>query len=136
MASLYKHQKIIAHITLSRGEGYSLPLLEASMSGKPIIAPNYSGHLDFLKSGLFIALPGQLNEIPKQAVSEYYPEKSKWFDVDENRTKDVLRDFYLYHSDYISNAQKLATINQKKFGLENTIKAMHSYYDSILTYVK
>ena len=42
------HPKIKAHISFTKGEGFGRPLLEASVSGKPVIASNWSGHIDFL----------------------------------------------------------------------------------------
>ena len=50
MNSLYNHPKIKAHVSLTKGEGFGRPLLEASISGKPIIASGWSGHIDFLNS--------------------------------------------------------------------------------------
>ena len=46
--SLYNHSKVKAMISLTKGEGYGRPLLEFSLTGKPIIASGWSGHLDFL----------------------------------------------------------------------------------------
>jgi glycosyltransferase involved in cell wall biosynthesis len=131
MSALMTHKKIIAHISLTRGEGYGLPLLEASMSGKPVIAPNYSGHLDFL-ADKFIKLPGQLNEIPTGAISEYYPSRSQWFDVNEEAVCETLKQFHLDKQSYLKNAEDLAKINIKKFSYDTTIKNMHKYYDAIL----
>lgn len=36
-----------AYISISRAEGFDLPLLEAMACGKPVIATNYSGHTEF-----------------------------------------------------------------------------------------
>jgi glycosyltransferase involved in cell wall biosynthesis len=38
---LYNHPKIKAHISFTKGEGYGRPLLEASISAKPVIASGY-----------------------------------------------------------------------------------------------
>ena len=48
MNHLYNHSKVRAHISFTKGEGYGRPLAEASMSGKLVMAPKWSGHLDFL----------------------------------------------------------------------------------------
>jgi len=48
MHSLYNHPKIKAMLSLTHGEGFGLPLFEAAYSGMPVIAPEWSGHLDFL----------------------------------------------------------------------------------------
>ena len=36
MNSLYNHPKIKAHVSFTKGEGFGRPLLEASLSGKPV----------------------------------------------------------------------------------------------------
>lgn len=46
MARLYKTADCV--VLPTRGEGFCLPALEASVLGIPVIATNYSGHLDFL----------------------------------------------------------------------------------------
>ncbi len=46
--SLYKEQSVRAYITTTHGEGYGLPIFEAAYSGLPVIATDWSGHLDFL----------------------------------------------------------------------------------------
>ena len=48
MNSFYNHSKIKAMISFAKGEGFGRPLLEFSTTGKPIIAPYYSGQTDFL----------------------------------------------------------------------------------------
>ncbi len=48
MNSLYSHPKIIALISGTHGEGYGLPLFEASYNALPVLAPAWSGHMDFL----------------------------------------------------------------------------------------
>jgi glycosyltransferase involved in cell wall biosynthesis len=51
---LYNHPKVKAHVSFTKGEGYGRPLLEASISQKPVIAPNWSGHIDFLDKEMSI----------------------------------------------------------------------------------
>ena len=48
MAGLYTHPKIKAMVTLTHGEGFGLPLFEAAYNELPVIAPDWSGHCDFL----------------------------------------------------------------------------------------
>ena len=48
MNSLYSHKKITALISTTHGEGYGLPLFEAAYNELPVLAPGWSGHLDFL----------------------------------------------------------------------------------------
>ena len=46
--SLYRNPQIKAFVSLSHGEGFGLPHFEAAYSGLPVIAPEWSGYLDFL----------------------------------------------------------------------------------------
>ena len=48
ITALYQHPKIKCLVSLTHGEGYGLPLFEAAYNGLPIIAPGWSGHVDFL----------------------------------------------------------------------------------------
>jgi glycosyltransferase involved in cell wall biosynthesis len=38
-------------VTATHGEGFGIPLLEAMALGKPVIAPYFSGYLDFIRDG-------------------------------------------------------------------------------------
>ena len=49
MNELYNHSKVKAMVNLTKGEGFGRPLLEFSLTKKPIIATAWSGHIDFLK---------------------------------------------------------------------------------------
>jgi len=45
---LYNHEKIKAIVSMTKGEGFGLPLFEAACSGMPVIAPYFSGQKDFM----------------------------------------------------------------------------------------
>ena len=48
LTALYRHPKVKSLISLTHGEGFGLTLFEAAYNGLPIIAPDWSGHKDFL----------------------------------------------------------------------------------------
>ena len=58
MNELYNHPKVKVHISFTKGEGFGRPLLEASLSEKPVMVSNWSGQLDFLNKNNAILLPG------------------------------------------------------------------------------
>ena len=70
MNELYNHPKVKAHVNLTHGEGFGRPLLEASISQKPVIAPNWSGHVDFLNKDQAILLNGDLTSVEKGSVPD------------------------------------------------------------------
>ena len=94
IASLYRHPKIKALVALTRGEGFGLPLLEAAASGLPVIATNWSGHLDFLSLGKFIPVDYSLEDIhPTRVDNEIFVEGSKWAQPVEADVKRKLKKF-------------------------------------------
>jgi len=54
MNSLYNHTKVKAMVSFTKAEGFGRPLLEFSTTGKPIIAPHYSGKQISLRKILFV----------------------------------------------------------------------------------
>jgi glycosyltransferase involved in cell wall biosynthesis len=57
--------------TTTHGEGFGLPLFEFAQVGKPIIAPEWSGHLDFLikdKTSCFLPVNYDIQQVQKEAV--------------------------------------------------------------------
>ena len=59
MTSLYRNSKIKALINLAHGEGFGLPMFEAVQNELPVIAPDWSGHLDFLYAPTTIKQKGK-----------------------------------------------------------------------------
>lgn len=92
--SLYRHKDIKALISLTRGEGYGLPLLEASAAGLPIIATNWSGHLEFLNKIKFIGIDYNLENIHQSRIdNQIFVQGSKWANVLEDDFKRKIKKF-------------------------------------------
>ena len=119
MNQLYNHPKVKAHITLTHGEGFGRPLLEATISQKPVIAPNWSGHVDFLTKNLAVLLDGELQNVEKGAVpDDMLTEGAQWFTVNYQQTSAVMKDVYKKYRKYTLNAKKLGVVNKSKFSLD------------------
>jgi len=94
MSSLYRHPQIKAFISLTRGEGYGLPILEAAVSGLPIIATNWSGHLDFMAKGKFISVDYNLSNVHSSRIdNEIFVQNSKWANPIEDDFKKKIAKF-------------------------------------------
>ena len=116
---LYNHPKVKAHVTFTKGEGYGRPLLEASVSQKPVIAPAYSGHLDFLDKEMSVLLPGQLTQIhPSAVVQNMLIPESSWFTVDYKKAADVLEDIFKNSKKYSEGAKRQSYRSRTEFSLE------------------
>ena len=125
MNYLYNHPKIKALVSLTHGEGFGRPLLEATMTGLPVIASNWSGHLDFLDKEKSILLGGQLQDVPESQVWEdILIKESKWFVIDENQTYKIFNFAFENKYEVKNNAKSLMYKNREKFTLNNMAKVL------------
>jgi glycosyltransferase involved in cell wall biosynthesis len=130
MNELYNHPKVKTHISLTHGEGFGRPLLEATISGKPVIAPNWSGHLDFLPKNLAILLGGSLQDVEVGSIPDNMRiEGSQWFTVNYQETSVVMKELYKNYRKYSLNAKKLAIGNRTKFSLDAMTKKLGKILD-------
>ena len=128
MNAMYHHPKVKAMVSFTHGEGFGRPLLEFSLTGKPVIASGWSGHLDFLKSGA-VLLDGELKDIHESAQDQFILEGTKWFYVNYTGAIKTLTDIYKGYDKYKPASQQLGKQNQQNFGLEKMTKL----FDTILT---
>ena len=114
MNQLYNHPKVKAHVSFTHGEGFGRPLLEAAQSGKPIIASNWSGHLDILHGSYCSLIPGSLVKVPDEAYPKDYIFKgeSQWFQVNYQVASQILKDIYNNYKKYKVKAQHLKVYTQ------------------------
>ncbi len=121
MSELYRHPKIKAFITLTHGEGFGIPVLEAAASGLPILATNWSGHLDILKDGKFISFEHDLREIPESVVWDPILIKgSRWAEVREEDVKRKMDKIVKAPSKPREWAQELVSKVVDKFDIDKT----------------
>lgn len=124
LAALYKHPKIKAFVSLTHGEGFGLPLLEAAACGLPVVATNWSGHLDFLtKDGkaLFVPVDYKLAQIPKSCVwPGVLEEGTSWAYPNEADAKTKMFKVYKSYETPKKWADELATHVAENFSLQAT----------------
>jgi glycosyltransferase involved in cell wall biosynthesis len=118
MNRLYNHPKMKVHVSFTHGEGFGRPLLEATLSGKPLLVSNWSGHKDFLPENLSNLLPGELGRIPPSACNEWLIKEASWFNVNYSVAAQKLEDMYNNYIKYIPNAEKLRQENSEKYTLD------------------
>ncbi len=143
MAGLYNHSKIKALVSTTHGEGFGLPIFEAACYGLPVIATNWSGHLDFLnmpqkqKNGkikqksMFSKISYSLEEVPPEAVwNGVIVEGSKWANPEQGSIKMNLEEVYKDHGRFKKRAKQLQKWVNEEFDKEKQYK---EYVDSILS---
>jgi glycosyltransferase involved in cell wall biosynthesis len=136
MNLLYNHPKIKAMLNFTKGEGFGRPLLEFSVTGKPIIVSNWGGHLDFLKTGA-VLLPGELKNVHESAADQFLLKEAKWFNVNISKALQIIKDVFKNYLQYLPGAKQLSEENKSKFSIEkmttliDEVFTRHSVYTKI-----
>jgi len=124
---LYNHPKVKAHVSFTRGEGFGRPLLEATISQKPLIVSNWSGHLDFLNTEWIVPLSGMVDQIHHSAVVQdmLIPE-GRWFTADYKMAAKKLRDVFENYKNYLDGAKRQSYRSRTEFSLEKMGEKLES----------
>jgi glycosyltransferase involved in cell wall biosynthesis len=127
MNGLYEHPKVKAMLNFTKGEGFGRPLLEFSLTGKPILVSGWSGHIDFLKQGA-VLLEGELKPVHESAADQFLLKESQWFNVNISKALAAMKDVYKNYDKYKTESSKLGKHNLAKFSLTK----MTEGFDTIL----
>mgnify|MGYP005811828877 FL=1 len=132
ITALYQHSKIKSLVSLTHGEGFGLPIFEAAYNELPVVAPDWSGHVDFLyvpiknkKTGKtknkahFAKVEYTLQPIQEEAHWDGVLQKdSLWCYANEISYKKRLREVYKDYNRFKSQAKKLNKWIRKNFTKE------------------
>lgn len=156
IASLYRHPQIKALVSLTRGEGFGLPILEAAASGLPVIATKWSGHLDFMGRGKFLGIDYDLKEIPKTRIdkrqcpickgaghlgsnicnicggtgfTQIFMDGAKWAESKETSAKKVMKKYHSMPDAPKLWAEELSKIIKKEYSQE----AIQNHYNRVFS---
>lgn len=84
------------YISLHRGEGLGLGILEALALNKPVIATNYGGNAEYMNNPLAFPVPYSL--VPANDDYGQYKNVKQWADPDIEQAKKYMREVYTKYS--------------------------------------
>jgi GT2 family glycosyltransferase len=93
-------------LAISRGEGWSMPLMEAMACGLPAIATDWGAHREFVHPGIAYPLPVR-GTVPAVAKCPYYDGFS-WADPDPDQLRRLMRQVYENQEEARSRGQAAA----------------------------
>jgi sulfite reductase beta subunit-like hemoprotein len=99
------------------------------ISGKPIIAPKWSGHMDFLDNGFNVLVGGELEEIHQSAVNDWLIKGSKWFKINMNDGAGYMRDIYENYNKYLELSRKNRKYAKDNFTFDKMTQKLSEYLD-------
>lgn len=128
--NIYNHPKVKAFVSLTKGEGYGRPLAEFCLSKKPILASNWSGHIDFLSPEFSVLLPGSITKVHPSATSPtLILAEASWFSVDPNSVTKALFDVYENYNKYEVLGKRQGHKIKTEFSYDNMVLVLGSYLE-------
>jgi glycosyltransferase involved in cell wall biosynthesis len=117
MNELYNHPKVKAMVSFTHGEGFGLPMLEFTSTGKPILCSNYSGPVDYLNPDFAELLPGKMIKIDRSAQNEWITD-SEWFQVNYTYASKLLDDVFENYDKFLVRSRKQPKYTKDNFSFE------------------
>ena len=119
MNQLYNHPKIKAMVSLTKGEGFGRPLLEFSLTNKPIITTNWSGHTDFLSEEFTVLINGEVKQIhPSAAVKDMLIPESGWFAPNPAEIHHYFKDVFENYKTYQEKGKRQGYKSRTEFSFD------------------
>ena len=129
MNELYNYSKVKAMVNLTKGEGYGRPLLEFSLTKKPIITSGWSGQMDFLSKEFTNLLGGTLTNVHPSTRNQFLLPESQWFSPDHGQIGFYLKDVFENYKNYTEKAKRQAFKSKNEFSWDK----MKEKTDELLT---
>jgi glycosyltransferase involved in cell wall biosynthesis len=133
MNELYNHPKVKAMVSFTKGEGFGRPLLEFTTTGKPVIASNWSGQLDFLNSDYAYLLPGGLNTVHESSVNQWILKDSKWFTVNYSFAAKILENCYNAYQTAVKKCTPQLAYTLDNFTIEKMTSKLKEFLETDTT---
>ena len=127
MNSIYNHSKIKAMVSLTKGEGFGRPLLEFSLSKKPIIVSGWSGHMDFIQPEFNIILGGKLEPVHPSTQNKFVVNQGfQWFSPDHGHIGQSFKDVFENYKKYKDLGKRQAHYSKTNFSWDNMKELLSS----------
>jgi glycosyltransferase involved in cell wall biosynthesis len=134
MMSLYNPKYIDCYISATHGEGFGIPIFNAACNNIPIIATNWSGHLDFLRAPVqvrkrkkiishFLKVDFDIDKVRQHHLMPgLITENCLWAYPKEESFRKNLRLVRKDKSSYLEDSDRLSSYLREKYSLENITK--------------
>jgi glycosyltransferase involved in cell wall biosynthesis len=125
---LYNHSKVKAMVSLTKGEGFGRPLLEFTLSKKPLITTNWSGHIDFLNPEFTNLIGGTLVNVHPSAANQWLLKESQWFNPDAGQVGFYLKDVFENYKNYTDKAKRQAFKSKSEFSWDKMSEKVNNIF--------
>tara|TARA_R100000008_G_scaffold4749_1_gene2962 strand:- start:2553 stop:3725 length:1173 start_codon:yes stop_codon:yes gene_type:complete len=129
MKNVYKSQKLIGYMSATRGEGFGLPLLEAAVSGLPVVATDWSAHTEFLEGASFQKVKFDMCPVPPARIDgKIFVAGSAWANPREGNFCRKMKAVYEKPNQFSAHAKNLS----EKLIKSHSLEALQEKFESIV----
>jgi len=133
MNNLYNHPKVKVMVSHTKGEGFGRPLLEFSLTGKPVIASGWSGQVDFLQKDKSILIGGTLTNVHKSAAQkDMILEEATWFTPNDTDVAKAYKETFKHYKKIVTLAKQQKHFSKTNFSFEKMVEVLHNILDQNL----
>ena len=134
---LYNHKKVKAMISLTKGEGFGRPLLEFSLTKKPIITTNWSGHTDFLDPKFTTLINGEVKQLhPSAVIKDMILAESGWFAPNVMEVSQHLQNMFTNYKGYEKGAMLQYHRSKNNFSFKGMKDVLELLLDKVPEFPK
>ena len=127
MNQLNNDNKVKAFVSFTKGEGYGRPLAEAAITGKPVIATNWSGHTDFLHPDYNILIGGELKNVHPSSANQFLLKESQWFNINTDIASRAMKDVFKNYKKYWESSRKQTQYFKDNWTLDKMAEVLDSH---------
>ena len=132
---LYCHPKVKGLVTLTRGEGFGLPILEAAACGLPVVATNWSSYKDFMiGDGFDLKVKYDLIDVSQKRVdNNIFMPGSKWAEAKDDSARECLEKLRRYPAIYEKKAEEHKKFITENYSFSAVEKVYAEHFSEVLT---
>ena len=129
---LYNNSKVKAMVNLTKGEGFGRPLLEFTLTKKPLITTAWSGHIDFLNPEFTSLIGGHLTNVHQSAANQWLLPESQWFSADHGQIGHFLKDVFENYKNYTDKAKRQSFKSKTEFSWDKMKEKLCNILDTFI----
>jgi len=127
MNEINNDPKVKSFVSFTKGEGFGRPLLEAAVTGKPVITTNWSGHIDFLHPDYNVLIGGELKNVHPSAANQFLLKESQWFNINTAIASRAMKDVFNHYKKYHEKSRKQTQYLKDNFSFNKMGKILNKF---------
>ena len=131
MNELNNDPKVKSFVSFTKGEGFGRPLLEAAITGKPVLTTNWSGHIDFLHPDYNILIGGELKNVHDSAANQFLLKDSQWFNINASIASRAMKDVFNHYKKYTEKSRKQTQYIKDNFSFDKMGELLNNFMPKV-----